>query len=82
MGTDTKGSVNSLASELMETLHTYSDLLPGQGGRLASASWGDGLTISQVVAATLRYDPEAIILAVVTAHGARLATGYAPGGLG
>ena len=82
MGTDPKGIGNSLAFELMQTLHTYPNLLVS-GGRLAVTNWGNGLTLSQVVAATLRYDPEAIILAVKSnTQGARLATGYAPGGLG
>ena len=58
----------------MTTFHTYPDLLT-DGGRLAATEW-PGATISEAVAATLRVDPEAIVLR------AGQAIGLAPGGLG
>lgn len=58
----------------MNTFHTYPDLVH-RGGRLAATEW-PGATPAEAVAATLRVDPEAIIL---RANGV---VGLAPGGLG
>lgn len=58
----------------MVTYHTYSDLLV-DGGRLAATEW-PGASLAEAVSATLRHDPEAIVLR------AGEAVGLAPGGLG
>jgi hypothetical protein len=63
----------------MTTLHTYPDLLI-DGGRLAPTVWR-GATAAEAVAATLRHDGEAVVLAVADAAGHRVAIGHAPGGL-
>ena len=63
----------------MTTLHTYSDLLH-DGGRLAAIVW-DTRDVAGAVAATLRYDDQAIVLRVNDANGYPLATGHAPGGI-
>lgn len=65
------------------TYHTYADLLL-DGGRLAATEWGsrDGVACASLadgVAATLRLDPEAIILRAV--RGSETVRGYAPAGL-
>jgi hypothetical protein len=57
------------------TYHTYPDLLI-DGGRLAATEWGGNPTPAEAVAATLRLDPEAIILRVGQLRG------LAPGGIG
>lgn len=59
------------------TGHTYAPLAYA-GGRLARTDW-PGLTADQAVEATLRYEPEAIIL--VAADATRVLRGYAPGGM-
>ena len=63
----------------MTTLHTYPDLIT-DGGRLAATVW-EVTDVAASVAATLRHDPEAIVLAVADSHGYRVARGHAPGGL-
>jgi len=63
----------------MTTLHTYADLIT-DGGRLAQTVW-DTASAGAAVAATLRHDSEAVILAVADGHGYRVAVGLAPGGL-
>lgn len=63
----------------MTTLHTY-DFLLHSGDRLAATTW-DGADAATAVAATLRFDAEAIVLAVGDSQGRRIATGHAPGGL-
>ena len=60
------------------TYHTYSDLII-DGGRLAATEWGGGASLADAVAATLRYDSEAIILRAV--RGTEVVRGYAPAGL-
>jgi hypothetical protein len=57
------------------TYHTYPDLLI-DGGRLAATEWGGNPTHAEAIAATLRLDPEAIILRVGQLRG------MAPGGIG
>jgi len=65
------------------TYHTYPDLLL-DGGRLAATEWGAHpagcATLAEGVAATLRLDPEAVVLRAV--RGAEAVRGLAPGGLG
>jgi hypothetical protein len=65
------------------TFHTYPDLLL-DGGRLAATEWGAHpagcATLGEGVAATLRLDPEAVVLRAV--RGAEDVRGLAPGGLG
>ena len=63
----------------MTTLHTYDDLLH-DGGRLAATVW-ETRDAAKAVAATLRYDAEALILRVANADGRYVAIGHAPGGL-
>jgi hypothetical protein len=58
------------------TFHTYPDLLI-DGGRLAATQWPGG-SAPEAVAATLRLDPEAVILRVVVAGQSLRA--LAPGG--
>ena len=60
------------------TYHTYADLLL-DGGRLAATQW-DGGTLADAVAATLRLDPDAVVLRAC--RGTDTAIGHAPGGLG
>ena len=60
------------------TYNTYADLLL-DGGRLAATEWGHGATLAEGVAATLRLDPEAIILRAK--RGDEAVRGLAPGGL-
>jgi hypothetical protein len=60
------------------TYHTYADLLT-DGGRLAATEWGLGGPLAGAVAATLRLDPEAVILRVTGSEGT--AVGLAPAGL-
>lgn len=63
----------------MTTFHTYDDLLH-DGGRLAATVW-EVRNAADAVAATLRYDGDALILRVANAHGECVAIGHAPGGL-
>ncbi len=60
------------------TYHTYADLIT-DGGRLAATEWGVSASIADGVAATLRYDDEAIILRAV--RGTEVVRGYAPAGM-
>jgi len=64
------------------TYHTYADLLT-DGGRLAATEWGAHpagcASLAEAVAATLRHDPEAIVLRAV--HGDETVRGYAPAGM-
>jgi hypothetical protein len=64
------------------TYHTYADLLL-DGGRLAATEWGAHpagcATLAEGVAATLRLDPEAVILRAV--RGTETVRGYAPAGM-
>ena len=64
------------------TFHTYSDLIT-DGGRLAATEWGAHpagcATLAEGVAATLRLDPDAIVLRAV--RGTETIRGLAPGGL-
>ena len=64
------------------TYHTYADLLT-DGGRLAATDWGNvrtgAVTLAEAVAATLRHDPEAIVLRAVC--GDEAVRGLAPAGL-
>ena len=71
----------SIASQSVITFHTYADLLPAAGGRLAPTDWKD-CNVAESIAATLAADPEAIILSVSDRRGSYPAVGYAPGGLG
>ena len=64
---------------MSSTFHTYPDLVH-TGGRLACTEWGHAATASEAIAATLRRDPESIILRVVAVDG--YFRGLAPGGLG
>ena len=64
---------------MSSTFHTYPDLVH-TGGRLACTEWAQDLTTSQAVAATLRYESQAVILRAVTLEG--YSRGLAPGGLG
>jgi hypothetical protein len=57
----------------MNTYHTYPDLLI-TGGRLAITEWPD-CSEAEAVAATLRYDSEAVILQCGETRG------LAPGGI-
>ena len=59
------------------TYHTYADLLL-DGGRLAATQW-DGGTLADAVVATLRLDPDAVVLRAC--RGTDTAIGLAPGGL-
>ena len=59
------------------TYHTYADLLL-DGGRHAATEWPGG-TLAEAVEATLRLDPEAVILRAV--RGTETVRGLAPGGL-
>jgi hypothetical protein len=61
------------------TFHTYPDLII-DGGRLAATEWRRA-TAAEAVAATLRLDPEAIILRTLSSNGETV-RGYAPGGIG
>jgi type IV secretory pathway ATPase VirB11/archaellum biosynthesis ATPase len=65
------------------TYHTYAELLL-DGGRLAVTEWGGrhgmpSVSLADGVAATLRLDPEAIILQAV--RGSETVRGYAPAGM-
>jgi Flp pilus assembly CpaF family ATPase len=64
------------------TYHTYADLLT-DGGRLAATEWGAHpagcASLAEAVAATLRHDPEAIVLRAV--RGDEAVRGLAPAGL-
>ena len=60
------------------THHTYSDLL-FSGGRLARTAW-DSETATRAIGATLRGEPDAVVL-LVTVDGRAVARGLAPGGL-
>jgi hypothetical protein len=65
------------------TYHTYADLLT-DGGRLAATQWGGrpGVTcasLADAVAATLRLDPDAVVLRAV--RGTETVHGLAPGGV-
>ena len=64
---------------MITTHHAYAEYLHG-GDRLAQTAWQTADTAA-ATAATLRRDPEAIVLAVTDRHGYRVATGHAPGGL-
>jgi hypothetical protein len=64
---------------MSSTFHTYPELIH-TGGRLACTEWGHAATATEVIAATLRLDPESIILRVVAFDGCF--RGLAPGGLG
>ena len=57
------------------TYHTYPELIYC-GGRLAATEWDGNPTAAEAVAATLRHDPEAVILRVAQLKG------LAPGGIG
>ena len=50
------------------TFHTYPDLVHS-GGRLACTEWGHAAIAAELIAATLRRDPESIILRVVAVDG-------------
>ena len=63
---------------MLSTFHTYAELLHS-GDRLAQTCWDDAGTLSEAVAATLRYSPDAVILRA-SANGQQL-LGLAPGGL-
>lgn len=78
--TPTTGPVPSLLMNNTTTYHTYADLLT-DGGRLAATNWGSlrSCSAAEAVAATLRHDPEAVVLRVT--YGVESAKGYAPGGL-
>ena len=60
------------------THNTYPDLLI-TGGRLARTEWPEA-TPAEALAATLRYDPEAIVL-LITSPAGQPVRGLAPGGL-
>ena len=64
------------------TFHAYADTLHA-GDRLAATEWGAHpagcATLAEGVAATLRLDPEAVVLRAV--RGAEAVRGLAPGGL-
>ena len=60
------------------THNTYSDLLI-DGGRLARTEWPEA-TPAEALVATLRHDPEAIVLLITTPAGQPV-RGLAPGGL-
>ena len=66
---------------MASTFHTYPDLIT-DAGRLARTDWGDRLrhTAADAVAATLRYDSEAIIGLATDSTGSRF-IGLMPGGL-
>ena len=74
-----KGSRSPSPFPLMTTLQTYSDLLH-DGSRLGARVW-ETRDVAGAVAATLRYDADAIILRVNDANGYTVATGHAPGGI-
>ena len=74
-----KGSPFPLPLPPRTTLHAYSDLLH-DGGRLAATVW-DTRDVAGAVAATLRYDDQAIVLRVNDANGYTVAIGHAPGGI-
>lgn len=61
---------------MARTFHAYPEFLHG-GDRLAETVWEEA-TARQAVGATLRYEPQAVIL-VATDH--RRHVGLAPGGL-
>jgi hypothetical protein len=66
----------------MTTLHVYPEFLH-DGSRMAATVWSNGRpTAAEAVAATIRYDSEAIVLRVANADGRYVAIGHAPGGLG
>ena len=56
------------------TYHTYPNLMTS-GGRLAATDWGKYTSPAEAVAATLRVEPEAIVLRIDNIRG------LAPGGL-
>jgi hypothetical protein len=62
------------------TYHTYPDLLL-DGGRLACTEWSPRLSVAEAVAATIRHDPERIVLRAIAVKGGHV-RGLAPGGLG
>jgi hypothetical protein len=75
----TAGDTSCATGDIMTTWHTYPDLL-NKGGRLAESTW-KGATAEQAVRATIKCDPEVIILRVCGPSGERV-IGLAPGGLG
>lgn len=62
------------------TFHTYPDLLL-DGGRLACTEWPVRCSVSEAVTATIRLDPECIVLRAGHVNGEQV-RGLAPGGLG
>lgn len=64
------------------TYHVYADTLH-TGDRPAATDWGNlrtgSCTLAEAVAATLRHDPEAIVLRAV--RGTETVHGYAPAGM-
>ena len=78
-GSEPKCSAPYLLSLMTSsTFHTYPDLLHS-GDRLARTDWLSSLSVSEVVAATLRIDSTAVILRAVAYDGSL--RGLAPGGL-
>jgi hypothetical protein len=61
------------------THHTYPELL-FSGGRLARTEW-DSDTAARAIGATLRGEPDAVVL-LVTVDGKAVARGLKPAGLG
>jgi hypothetical protein len=75
--------VCTASNPMIITYHTYADLVHA-GDRLAATQWGGrhGIaagTLQDGVAATLRLDPQAVILRAV--RGDERVRGLAPGGL-
>jgi DNA-binding GntR family transcriptional regulator len=66
---------------MASTFHTYPELI-ADAGRPARTDWGDRRehTAAEAVAATLRLDPQAVIVRATDATGCRL-IGLMPGGL-
>lgn len=62
---------------MASTFHTYPELIT-DAGRPARTDWNS--TAADAVAATLRHDPEAVIVRATDATGCRL-IGLLPGGL-
>lgn len=63
----------------MTTLYAYVEFLH-DGGRLAATVWPRG-SAEDAVRATLKYDPDAVILRVADWNGRYVAVGYAPAGM-